>query len=95
MVHGLQYGCNCIANLLAAGMQLQGDLLEYEEALDNLHLDIVMQLLKGGADVQAVTSQVRPDGMLCISALLPSSCMLLEDMVLGTLQPIQPSLLHV
>ena len=47
-------------------------MLWYEEALDNLHLHIVLQLLKGGADVKAVAAQVRPAALLCISALLPS-----------------------
>ena len=53
-------------------MQLKDDMLEYPEALDNLHLNIVLQLLQAGADVQAVTAQVRPAALLCISALLLS-----------------------
>lgn len=48
-------------------------MLEYEEAVDNLQLDVVLQLLTAGADVEAVTAQVRPAGMLWICAMLPSS----------------------
>lgn len=76
MVPGLQKSRDCIANLLAAGMQCDDDMLDYEETLDNLHLDIVLQLMQAGADVQAVTAQVRPAALLCICALLPSSCKL-------------------
>ena len=48
-------------------------MLWYPEALDNLHLDIVWQLLQAGADVKAVAAQVRPAAMLCIYALLLAS----------------------
>ena len=54
-------------------MQLQEEMLGYGEALDNLHLDIVLQLLQAGADVQAITAQVKPAVMLCISAVSLSS----------------------
>ena len=70
-----------------AGEYLQDDPLEYTQALDNLHLDIILQLLQAGADVQAVTAQVRPAAMLCISALVLSSHKLLEDMVVLHKQP--------
>ena len=76
MVPEFQNSHDCIANLLAAGMQCDDDILDYEEALDNLHLDIVLQLLQAGGDVKAVTAQVRPAALLFICALLPSSCKL-------------------
>ena len=62
-------------------------MLDYPEALDNLHPDIVLQMLQAGADVQAVTAQVRPAGMPCICAL----CQVYEDM---TIRP-HMQLLHM
>lgn len=53
-------------------MQWEDGSLEYIDALNNLHWDIVWQLLQAGGDVQAVTAQVRPAAMLCMCALLLS-----------------------
>ena len=91
-IRWLQYDFNCIANLLDAGMQSKADMLKYSEALDNLHMDIVLQL-QAGADVKAVAAQVRPAAMLCISAVLLSRRKLFQDKVL--LQHMQPSDMHV
>lgn len=86
-------------------MQLQEEMLGYEEALDNLHLDIVLQLLQAGADVEAVTAQVRPAAMICISAVSLSSHKRLGDMLIlqhiycmqvhTSMQYVQPSHVHI
>ena len=74
-------------------MQSKDDMLKYSEALDNLHMDIVLQLLQAGADVKAVAAEVRPAAMPCICALLLSHRKLFQDKV--TLQHMQPSHMHV
>ena len=70
MVYGLQHNCDCSAILRAAGMQ--DELLDFGSIMwvhDSRHSDIVVQLLQAGADVQAVSAQVRPAATLCICAL--------------------------
>ena len=86
-------GYRMVLTELPIFLQLHDEMLGNEDALDNLHLDIVLQLLQAGADVQAVTAQVRPAAMLQICALLLSSHKLSEDMVLQ--QHMQPLHVHV
>ena len=76
-------------------MELQAEPLEYTQALDNLHLDIVLQLLQAGADVQAETAQVRHAAMLRISVLLLASHKLLEDMIVLQHKQHQPLHMHI
>ena len=73
-------------------------MLWYQDALDNLHLDIVLQLLQVGADVQAVaTAQVRPRAMLCISASLHcchQATTIKVFVIMVILQHMQPRHMH-
>ena len=47
----------------------EDQLLSFQDALNSLHVKLVHDMLKNGADIQAVTSQVELQGMLLYPCL--------------------------